>query len=269
MRRRPDRQGAARAARRPVRRPPARPPRRVLPVRGGGRRGRGAAARAGGGRVPARARRLAAAAGHRGGRAARGREGRGGGAGRGADGRERSAGLRPRGGRRRGEQPRPADVPRPAAEGAPDDGAGLVRPGHRADARPLHAAALGLPLDLPAPGPRGRRHLRPARRGADARPRRASRARGGADDAGPVGPRGRALRPHDPVARRPTRATSWRRRETATPSWGTPRPWPTRSPARGSSTRCARRRSSRRRSSPRAPRRAIPSASSRTSVATC
>ena len=41
--------------------------------------------------------------------------------------------------------------------------------------------------------------------------------------------------------RRSTRATSWRRRETASRSWGTPRPWPTRSPARGSSTRCARR----------------------------
>ena len=144
---------------------------------------------------------MAAAARHREGRPARGRARRGGGAGRGPDGRGRPPGLRPRGGRRRRGKPRAPPLPRPAAEGAPDDGAGLLRPRRRADARPLHAAPLGLPLDVPAARPRGRRDLRSARGGAHARPRGAARARGRAHDAGPARPRGRALRPHDPLSR--------------------------------------------------------------------
>ena len=57
------------------------------------------------------------------------RKGRGGRAGGGAHGRERPAGLRPRGRRRRREQPRPAGVHRPAAEGAPQMAVGWYSTG--------------------------------------------------------------------------------------------------------------------------------------------
>ena len=98
-----------------------------------------------------------------------------------------------------------------------------------------------LSLALPPPGPRGRRHLRPARR----RCRRAS-----SWSASSARWRGRCRPCADPEAERyahtiPSPSADPRshpgdRGRRAGRSWGTPRPWPTRSPARASTTRCAR-----------------------------
>ena len=80
----------------------------------------------------------------------------------------------------------------------------------------------GLPLALPAPRPRRRRHLRAARRAADARPARPPAPRGRALVPGARGRGGRDLRAHDPVALDRRRARCARSRASAGRSSATP-----------------------------------------------
>ena len=201
MRRRPHGQGARPAAGGARGRPAAGAPRRPLRLRvRTGRAGRSRPDAPGRDRLPQRARRLAAAPRDGRGRRARGRAGgRGGRERRAADGRTLGV-VRPRRRRGRRRQPGPPHVRGRDAARAPDHGGRLVRDRRVRDDGPLPARPRRLPLALPAPRPRRGRHLRAARRAADARAARPPAPRGRALVPGARGRGGRDLRAHDPVA---------------------------------------------------------------------